>query len=248
MRGNWDGSRLEQVITNLMSNALRYGGGQPICVVVVEVRPGWATVMVRDQGLGIAPEHQPLVFQRFERLIQGRHRGGFGLGLWIVRQIVDAHTGTIKLFSRPGVGSTFAVDLPTGVLPPPPLADDVVLLIDRRPEGREAFRQAAQSIGCRGLTASRVADVTALTHFGVKPRLVLFDLECTRSDDGGRQHETGEPSEMKRLPVLENVPLVAIPADSPPLNAHDLEKLVSRHFPDLAEELKQKREQQPNIS
>jgi signal transduction histidine kinase len=72
---------------------------------------------VRDHGIGIAPEHQSRIFQRFERAVSERHYGGFGLGLWIVKQIVESLGGDIRVESQPGKGATFTVALP---LEPPP--------------------------------------------------------------------------------------------------------------------------------
>jgi PAS domain S-box-containing protein len=108
--GMWDRLRVEQVLSNLLSNALKYGGGSPIDVTVSEAE-GTATIKVTDRGIGIAPEHQGRIFERFERLVSERHYGGFGLGLWIVRQIVEALGGTITVASEPGKGSTFIVAL-----------------------------------------------------------------------------------------------------------------------------------------
>jgi signal transduction histidine kinase len=68
---------------------------------------------VKDHGIGIAPEDQARIFGPFERAVSGRHYGGFGLGLWIVRQVVEAHGGAVRLESSPGQGSTFFVDLPS---------------------------------------------------------------------------------------------------------------------------------------
>lgn len=109
--GRWDRLRMEQVIGNLLSNALKYGQGRPI---EVEVRREalQARLVVRDQGLGITPEDQERVFGRFERAVSVRHFGGFGLGLYIARQAVEAMGGTIRLDSKPGEGSTFTVLLP----------------------------------------------------------------------------------------------------------------------------------------
>jgi signal transduction histidine kinase len=67
---------------------------------------------VADEGIGIAPEDQRRVFERFERAASARHYGGLGLGLWIARQIVEASSGEIRVESRPGAGSTFTVELP----------------------------------------------------------------------------------------------------------------------------------------
>jgi signal transduction histidine kinase len=110
--GSWDRLRLEQVITNLIGNAIKYGEGKPVDVHIDERGSDRVTMMVRDRGMGIAPEHIGRIFGRFERAVSERHYGGLGLGLWIVRQIVDAMRGTILVESAPGRGSTFVVELP----------------------------------------------------------------------------------------------------------------------------------------
>jgi signal transduction histidine kinase len=109
--GRWDRLRVDQVVTNLISNAIKYGQGHPIDVAV-EGGSKEVVLRVRDRGMGVAPEHQARIFGRFERAVSSRHYGGFGLGLWIVRQIVEAHGGTIVVQSEPGEGSTFTVRLP----------------------------------------------------------------------------------------------------------------------------------------
>jgi signal transduction histidine kinase len=111
-----DGLALQQVIDNLVSNALKYGGGNPVLVSVASEGDGTAgTCIVRvcDQGEGISPEAQARIFDRFERAVRpGEHGGGFGVGLWIVRQLVEAMNGTVEVASTPGRGSTFSVRLP----------------------------------------------------------------------------------------------------------------------------------------
>ncbi|MEW5848423.1 MAG: ATP-binding protein [Myxococcota bacterium] len=109
--GAWDGPRLLQVITNLVSNALKYGLGKPVEVTVEQVGP-LARLIVRDHGIGIALEDQARIFERFERAVSGRHYGGLGLGLFIAYRIVAAHGGTIRVESTPGEGSAFIVELP----------------------------------------------------------------------------------------------------------------------------------------
>ncbi|MFO7178060.1 MAG: ATP-binding protein [Pseudomonadota bacterium] len=109
--GNWDGMRVDQVVTNLLGNALKYGAGKPIEVGVFAI-DGRARLVVRDHGIGIPPEHQARIFERFQRAVSDRHYGGLGLGLWITRQVVEAHGGTIGLESKPGEGTTFVVELP----------------------------------------------------------------------------------------------------------------------------------------
>jgi PAS domain S-box-containing protein len=109
--GNWDRMRLEQVVTNLVSNAIKYGAGAPIRLSVqrCELR---ARLAVRDQGIGVAPAERGRIFERFERAVSAKHYGGLGLGLYIVRRIVDAHAGEIAVESAPGAGAQFVVELP----------------------------------------------------------------------------------------------------------------------------------------
>jgi PAS domain S-box-containing protein len=109
--GHWDHMRLDQIITNLVSNAIKYGRGKPIDVSVAAV-DGQARLVVCDRGIGIEPEHQARIFRRFERAVSDHNYGGFGLGLWIASEIVNAHGGTISVRSEPGEGSCFTVDLP----------------------------------------------------------------------------------------------------------------------------------------
>ncbi|WP_375768953.1 ATP-binding protein [Archangium gephyra] len=121
--GRWDRLRLEQVVTNLLSNAIKYGANQPVEMRVVQ-DGGLARLTVRDYGIGIAPENQARIFQRFERAVSERHYGGFGLGLWIVKQIVESLGGDIRVESQPGQGATFTVVLP--LEPPPSSREDAV--------------------------------------------------------------------------------------------------------------------------
>jgi PAS domain S-box-containing protein len=109
--GYWDRERLEQVVSNLISNAVKYGDGKPI-EVIVWAAGGQARLTVRDQGLGIAPRDQERIFGRFERAANSGNFGGIGLGLWIVKQIVNVFGGAVSVESAPGAGATFTVELP----------------------------------------------------------------------------------------------------------------------------------------
>jgi PAS domain S-box-containing protein len=109
--GMWDRLRVEQVTTNLLSNALKFGAGRPI-EMIVEEHGDIASLTVRDHGVGIAPEDVERIFDRFEQAPTARVLGGLGLGLYIARQIVEAHGGTIRVESQLGAGSTFTVELP----------------------------------------------------------------------------------------------------------------------------------------
>ncbi len=109
--GNWDRLRIEQVISNLLVNALRYGRGKPVRVVVGS-DGGAAILKVQDQGIGIAAEDHERIFSRFERAVPASEGSGLGLGLYIVRQILENHGGSIWVDSAPGKGATFTVRLP----------------------------------------------------------------------------------------------------------------------------------------
>jgi signal transduction histidine kinase len=106
-----DRGRLEQVLSNLLANAMKFGAGRPV-EIRVERQGSRALLSVTDHGIGIDLASHPRLFERFERGVSARHYGGLGLGLYICRQIIDAHQGTIRVHSRPGQGATFTVELP----------------------------------------------------------------------------------------------------------------------------------------
>jgi signal transduction histidine kinase len=109
--GRWDGFWIRQAIGNLLTNATKFGAGAPIEVMVAS-DPISATLAVRDQGIGIAPADQERIFAPFERAVSADHYGGLGLGLHIVRKVVSAHGGSVRVESQPGAGATFTVSLP----------------------------------------------------------------------------------------------------------------------------------------
>jgi PAS domain S-box-containing protein len=109
--GAWDRRRVEHVLANLLHNAAKFGAGKPIEVTLLERGPG-AVIEVRDRGIGIAAEDQARVFERFERAVSARHFGGFGVGLWVARQLVRSMGGELGVASAPGQGATFTVSLP----------------------------------------------------------------------------------------------------------------------------------------
>lgn len=109
--GRWDRARLEQLLASLLSNALKFGQSKPVEVRVAG-DADQARIEVQDQGIGIALGDQERVFGRFERAAPRQHFGGLGLGLYLAREIVEAHGGAIDLASAPGAGTTVTVLLP----------------------------------------------------------------------------------------------------------------------------------------
>jgi two-component sensor histidine kinase len=138
--GEWDAFRLDQVIVNLLTNAAKYGQGRPVRVKVWGERDA-AFLQVRDEGIGIAPEHLGRIFGRFERAVSDRHYGGLGLGLYISQQIVVALGGKIRVMSAPNQGATFEVMLP--LAPMQRVAEDV----PARPPEEGKARQETTACG-----------------------------------------------------------------------------------------------------
>jgi signal transduction histidine kinase len=136
--GWWDDAAVEEIVRNLLSNALKFGGGRPIRVSVRPAPDGdGARIVVQDGGAGVRANERERIFERHARapVAEG---GGLGLGLWLVRELAVAHGGRVALESRAGHGSTFAVNLPELL---PPVADDIAA---RRPTGGPDHGDGAQ--------------------------------------------------------------------------------------------------------
>jgi signal transduction histidine kinase len=109
--GQWDRFRLEQVVTNLLTNAVKYGQGEPFAISAVETGDHVVLKCV-DRGVGVPPAMLDRIFDPYERAVETRHYGGLGLGLHIAKMIVEGLGGAIAVESRLGEGTTFTVDLP----------------------------------------------------------------------------------------------------------------------------------------
>ena len=114
--GNWDGERLRQVIASLVDNALKYGAGKPVRVTLAADRAqGQAVLTVSDRGIGITADVLPRLFEPYARGVSWRRYGGLGLGLYISRQVVEAHHGSIDVKSEKDAGTVFSLRLPLDV-------------------------------------------------------------------------------------------------------------------------------------
>jgi signal transduction histidine kinase len=109
--GRWDRLRLDEVITNFLSNAIKYGAGKPIQIRVFASKTT-ATIEIEDQGIGISAADQQRLFERFARVVSPEHYGGLGLGLWIVKLLIEAMGGKVAVRSTVGHGSVFSAELP----------------------------------------------------------------------------------------------------------------------------------------
>lgn len=109
--GMWDTYRIEQLMINLLTNALKYGSKKPIHIELRQMGPA-AVISLKDNGIGIALENQERIFNRFERAVSAKGITGLGLGLYIVKKILESHQGNIRVQSEVGMGSTFTIELP----------------------------------------------------------------------------------------------------------------------------------------
>jgi len=118
--GTWDLLAVEQIVDNLLSNALKHGARTPV-ELSAKVQGEQVRIQVRDGGPGISPSDRERVFGRFEQAVgQGRRRGGFGVGLWVVRQLAEAMGGMVAIEDAPGGGALFTVTLPQHARGAPP--------------------------------------------------------------------------------------------------------------------------------
>lgn len=138
--GHWDSLALEQMLSNLVSNAIKFGNGTVVLLSADEPDTGRVQLRVSDLGHGISPEEQERIFWTFDRVMASadKRNGGFGLGLWLTRVLAEAHGGTLRISSSPGAGATFYIDLPKQ--PPAPREDSgqAIGLTERRKQDRRA--------------------------------------------------------------------------------------------------------------
>ncbi len=112
LAGRWDGYRLEQVFTNLLTNAMKYGDRKPVQINIRQTAGETVNFEIRDQGIGIEKASLERIFMPYERAVKASDISGLGLGLYISKEIIEAHGGRIRVESAVGQGSAFLVELP----------------------------------------------------------------------------------------------------------------------------------------
>jgi PAS domain S-box-containing protein len=200
-----DADRLQQVVWNLLSNAVKFSSRSSDVHIVLCMRESNVELMVRDQGQGIEPLFLPHVFERFRQADAGaaRGNGGLGLGLAIVRNLVELHGGSIRAESDgPGRGAAFTVSLPisplrspsfvrppalhlTAVTPhleyPSELAGLDVLIVDDEADARELLSVLLERCKVRVTTAATVEEAIALVQKN-RPDIVVSDIGMPEQD------------------------------------------------------------------
>ncbi|MGZ6141718.1 MAG: ATP-binding protein [Myxococcales bacterium] len=203
-----DLQRLEQVLVNLLANAIKYSpsGGQ--IVVKVDKRGREATVSVTDPGIGIPREEQEKLFERFFRAANAatRNYAGLGIGLFVSHEIVQRHGGRFEVQSQVGVGSTFTFFVPLAAGEQPATSRQRVLLVDDDPEILEATGSVLREWGYAVDEARDGATALSLAR-GARPDLMLVDLMMPVMDGWTLVRRLREEK------VAENVPLVIFSAD-----------------------------------
>jgi PAS domain S-box-containing protein len=212
-----DPVRLAQVFTNLLNNAAKYTERGGTIWLSAERRGNTAVITLRDSGVGIPAEMLPHVFDLFTQVDKtlGRAQGGLGIGLALVKRLIELHGGTVEAQSEgPGRGSAFVVQLPT--LPQSAAENPVestavtgvrvtrrILVIDGEPDVADSLAILLETLGATVRVAyGGVAGIEALKAF--KPELVFLDLGMPQVDG----YETAR--QIRALPEGRHVPLVAL--------------------------------------
>ena len=205
MRGFWDRERVDLVITNLIGNAIKFGAGKAVEVSVESSERG-VRLSVCDHGVGIDPKDQARIFERFERAVPTRQFGGMGLGLWIVRQIVELSGGTLSVESELGQGSTFSVELPWAPRTASPVAsvvaEPVILVVDDDADIRDAIAMVLKDAGYLVVPLGGGDEALTYLQEHERPSLILLDLMMPGMDGYAfRARQLASP-ELSKIPVV----------------------------------------------
>ena len=209
-----DKDRLRQVLSNLLSNAIKFSPDGGTVTVGARQESGQVAVWVADQGVGIPPEALPRLFSKFFRVdsSQTRHIGGTGLGLALVKEIVEAHQGRVWAESEPDRGSTFWFTLPLAeqALPPAMAAEAVdgsvtdILLVENDPVFSQLLRERFENAGLSVTTTGYAEQALELVRL-FAPRLLLVDIHLAGRMDGWDLLVA-----LKSDPILQAIPIVII--------------------------------------
>ncbi|MFZ5442077.1 MAG: ATP-binding protein [Myxococcota bacterium] len=233
-----DRVKLHQVLLNLVANAIKFSDGRGQVTITTQATDGEVRFAVKDQGIGISPEHQSLIFEGFRQVEGGNTRrfGGTGLGLAISSRIVTMHGGTLRVDSALGAGSTFIVTLPRAVERPASTPGErLIAVVDDERAAVDAAQSALASLGLRvvGVPESRGA-VTRLRE--LKPQLVLLDVMLPELSGVDVLRDLRADPELRDVPVLVTSALadndavareLGAPFIAKPWNAADLAKLIT---------------------
>jgi PAS domain S-box-containing protein len=249
-----DKDRLRQVLSNLLSNAIKFSPDGGIVTVGARQEGGQVTVWVADQGVGIPPEALSRLFDKFFRVesSQTRHIGGTGLGLALVKEIIEAHQGLVWVESEPNRGSTFWFTLPLAeqALPPAIVAEAAdshvtdILLVENDPVFSQLLRERFENAGL-SVTATEYAEQALELMSLFSPRLLLVDIHLAGRMDGWDLLVA-----LKSDPILQAIPIVIITTSDVanlrglalagadylprPFTSEGLMQAIRRHLPSLA--------------
>ncbi|MDP1825495.1 MAG: ATP-binding protein [Archangium sp.] len=201
-----DRVKLSQVLINLLGNAIKFSDGKGTVTVRAALQGGGLALSVRDEGIGIAPEHQALIFEGF-RQVEGsntRRFGGSGLGLAISKRLVVMHGGTLSVQSAPGAGSTFIVELP--LIAPAEAAPDfsdaqVVLVVDDEAVAVDTTTVALRPLGCRVVAVQDPREAIARLRAS-RPSLLILDVMMPRISGLELLRQLQGDPDLASIPVL----------------------------------------------
>ena len=252
LRASVDPLRFEQVVVNLLDNAIKFTPAGGTITVQLAGTPAKVRLDVADQGIGIAPDRIVQIFERFYRAHDDRGLPGLGLGLYIARQIVECHAGEIAVASEPGRGSTFTVTVPrsAGAIAPPPRAEPMrdvggragrVLVVDDDPDICALVTEVLRDAGL--IVASAKEGREALAEAGrMRPDVILLDKLMPGM--GGTEfasvyRATGEATPIIAFCAARDAAewaaaIGAVAYIGKPFDVKDLERLVVAQLPAIA--------------
>jgi signal transduction histidine kinase/CheY-like chemotaxis protein len=252
LHANLDPVRFEQVLVNLIDNAMKFSPAGGTITIRFAAEGADLRLEVTDQGLGIAPAHLDRIFERFYRAHEDRGLGGLGLGLYITRQIVERHGGNVRVASEPGGGTTFTVTVPRssasfailGVAAPAPRdhpRNGHVLVVDDDADIRALVAEVLRDVGLSVATAAEGREALAEAA-RVRPDLIILDKLMPGMDgtDFAREYQaSGRPAPIIAFCAARDAPewaaqIGAVGHLGKPFDVKELERLVFAQLPATA--------------